>query len=182
MNSQSFFALKHGNPLFSLVVVFMIDLLGGQGSTLWVAPTLRAFSSPLGCQPAPPETSGTANKKKSTHTCTQGHTKMDHLLPCQEEGGRRGRFMEQRQGVSPVKCPQKARSFPWPRGGLGPRDRSLWPALPASPTLSKVAATSPVLSQVALNVPGRRRGTMRTKSFRTRQEVTSLQLRAINTP
>lgn len=27
MNSQSFFALKHGNPLFSLVVVFMI-LLG----------------------------------------------------------------------------------------------------------------------------------------------------------
>ena len=87
----------------------------------WVASTLRVFSSPLGCQPAPPGPSATADKtkRKHTHVCNQEHMKMDHLLLGQARRRRRGRFMEQRQGMNPVKCPLMARSSPQPRGGLG---------------------------------------------------------------
>lgn len=43
----------------------------------WVASTLRAFSSPLGCQPAPPGTPATADKTEKAHTCVRSGTHED---------------------------------------------------------------------------------------------------------
>ena len=57
----------------------------------WVASTLRAFSSPLGCQPAPPGTSGTADKTEREHTrvSTQKHMDLGEDGPPSPRPGRK---------------------------------------------------------------------------------------------
>lgn len=56
-------------------------------------------------------------ERESTYVCTQGHTTVGHLLPGQEEGGKWGTSMGQRQGASPVKHPRRPGPSPGPGEG-----------------------------------------------------------------